>query len=112
MIFMIGGTLVGLLLGVLVVWLVPPKVLGWSVVGLGAVALVAIALGLLAILIPSDASFSPAISIPLGVGSVVAGLGAVRKHYRTWQVWLGLGLGSIPVLFWVMFSFGEVLYPH
>ncbi len=112
MIYMLGGSLVGLLLGVLVVWLAPPKVLGWSVVGLGAVALVAIAPGLLAILIPGEGSFSPAFSIPLGIGGVVAGLGAVRKHYRTWQVWVGLGLGSIPVLFWTLFAIGEILYPH
>ena len=112
MIFMIGGIIVGTILGVLVVRFVPQNVLGWVVVGLGALALVFIIPGLLAILIPGDAMFSPAITIPLGVACVVSGIGAVRKNYRTWQVWLGLGLSSIPVLFWIAFSIGEIIYPH
>ncbi|MBI3172609.1 MAG: hypothetical protein HYZ25_02745 [Chloroflexi bacterium] len=112
MIFIIGGTLVGILLGMLIVRFVPQNVLGWVVMGLGAVALIFILPGLVAILIPSDAMFSPAITIPLGVGCVVAGIGAVRKNYRTWQVWFGLALGSIPLLFWIAFSIGEILYPH
>ena len=82
MIFMIGGIIVGILLGILVVRFVPKNVLGWVVVGLGAVALAFIIPGLVAILIPGDAMFSPAFSIPLGVGCVVSGIGAVRKNYR------------------------------
>jgi hypothetical protein len=112
MIFILGGTLIGILLGMLVVRFVPPNVLGWVVMGLGAVALVFIIPGLVAILIPGDAAFSPALTIPLGVGSVVSGIGAVRKNYRTWPVWLGLALGSIPLLFWIAFFIGEILYPH
>lgn len=112
MIYMIGGTIVGIILGVLVVRFAPQNVLGWVVLGLGAVALAFIIPGLVAILIPGDAMFSPAVTIPLGVGCVVSGIGAVRKNYRTWQVWLGLGLGAIPILFWVAFAIGEILYPH
>ena len=99
MIFMIGGIIVGTILGVLVVRFVPENILGWVVVGLGALALVFIIPGLLAILIPGDAMFSPAITIPLGVACVVIGIGAVRKNYRTWQVWLGLGLGQFQFCF-------------
>jgi len=109
---MIGGIIVGIILGLLIVRFVPQNALGWVVVGLGAVALVFILPGLVAVLIPSDDMFSPAITIPLGVGCVVSGIGAVRKNYRTWQVWLGLGLGSIPIMFWIAFSIGEILYPH
>ena len=112
MIFMIGGIIIGIIIGVLVVRFVPQNALGWVVVGLGAIALVFIIPGLVAILIPGDAMLSPAFTIPLGVGCVVSGIGAVRKNNRTWQVWLGLGLGSIPVLFWIAFAIGEVLYPH
>ena len=112
MIFMIGGTIVGIILGMLVVRFVPLKVLGWVVVGLGAVALAFIIPGLIAILIPGDAMFSPAVTIPLSVGCVVSGIGAVRKNYRPWQVWLGLGLGIIPLLFWIVFAIGEILFPH
>jgi len=112
MIFMISGIIIGIIIGVLVVRFVPQNVLGWVVIGLGTVALVFIIPGLIAALIPGDAMFSPAISIPLSIGCVVSGIGAVRKNHRTWQVWLGLGLGSLPVLFWVAFSIGELLYPH
>jgi hypothetical protein len=110
MIFMIGGTVVGIILGVLIVRFVPQPVLGWVVLGLGVLALLFIIPGLLAIVMPRDATFSPALTIPLGVACVVAGIGAVRKHYRTWQVWLGLALGSVPVLFWLAFVVGELLY--
>ncbi len=112
MIFMFGGMIIGIILGVLVVRFVPQNMLGWVVIGLGTIALVFIIPGLVALLIPGDAMISPAITIPLGVGCVVSGIGALRKNYRTWQVWLGLGLGSIPILFWIVFSIGEILYPH
>jgi hypothetical protein len=112
MVFMIGGILIGIILGMLVVRFVPQNAIGWVVIGLGAVALVFIIPGLLAILFPGDTMFSPALTIPLGVGSVVSGIGAMRKDNRTWQVWLGLGLGSVPVLFWLAFTIGEILYPH
>jgi len=112
MLYMIGGLVVGIIIGVLVLRLVPKNALGWVVFGLGIVALVFIIPGLVAILIPGDAMFSPVFTIPFGVGCVVSGIGAVRQHYRTWQVWLGLGLGSIPILFWVVFALGEILSPH
>jgi hypothetical protein len=112
MIFMIGGTILGIILGLLIVRFVPQNILGWVVLGLGVVGLVFIIPGLAAILIPGDAIFSPAFTIPLSVCCVVTGIGAIRKNFRTWQVWLGLGLGSIPVLFWIAFIIGEILYPH
>lgn len=112
MIFMIGGIILGVLIGVLAVRFLPQAALGWVVIGLGAIALVLIIPGLIDTPIPVDAMFSPAISIPLCVGCVVSGIGALRKRPRTWQVWLGLGLGSMPMLFWVAFSIGEILYPH
>src|SRR5512137_2996463 len=98
MIFVSGGTIVGIILGLLIVRFVPRNIIGWVVLGLGVVALAFIIPGLVALLIPGDAMFSPAVTIPLGVCCVVSGIGAIRKNYRTWQVWLGLGLGSIPVL--------------
>ncbi len=110
--FMIGGILVGIIIGVLVVRFVPQNVLGWVVVGLGAVAFVFIIPVFVAILSHSDTTFFPVFSIPLSVSCVISGIGAVRKNYRTWQVWLGLGLGSIPVLFWIVFGIGEILSPH
>lgn len=112
MVFMIGGIIIGIIIGLLVVRFVRESALGWVVIGLGAIAMIFIIPGLIAILIPGDAMFNPAFSIPLGVGSVVSGIGAVRKNIRTWQVWLGLGFGSIPVLFWIVFTIGEILHPH
>jgi len=112
MIYMIGGTILGIILGWLIVRFVPQNILGWVVLGLGLVALVFIIPGLVAILIPGDAMFSPVFTIPLGVCCVVSGIAALLKKFRTWQVWLGLGLGSIPVLFWIAFILGEILFPH
>ena len=106
------GIIIGFIIGLLVVRFVNQNALGWVVIILGAIALVFIIPGLISILIPGDATFNPAFTIPLGVGSIVSGIGAVRKNVRTWQIWLGLGLGSIPVLFWLMFAIGELLYPH
>ena len=110
--FMIGGILVGIIIGVLVVRFVPQNMLGWVVVGLGAVAFVFIIPVFVAILTHSDTTFFPVITIPLSVSCVISGIAAVRMNYRTWQVWLGLGLGSMPILFWIVFGIGEILYPH
>ena len=110
--FMIGGILVGIIIGVLAVRFAPQNVLGWVVVGLGAMAFVFIIPVFVAILTHSDTTFFPVITIPLSVGCVISGIGAVRKNYRTWQVWLGLGLSSIPILFWIAFGIGEILSPH
>jgi uncharacterized membrane protein YccC len=101
MIFMTGAIIVGVVLGALIVQFVPRNVLEWSVLGLGAAALFFMIPGLVAILIPGDTMFSPAISIPLVVVCLVCGIGAVLKSYRTWRVWLGvvavLLVGILPV---------------
>ena len=112
MIFMTGGIIVGIVIGVLIVQFVPRSVLEWLVLGLGVAALFFIIPGLVEILIPGDTMFSPAVSIPLAIGCVVCGIGAMLKSYRTWRVWLGLVLGAVPVLFWIVFAIGEILYPH
>lgn len=114
MIFMIGGTVVGIVLGALALGFLPQKFQGWVVLGLGAVALVLILPGLLAILfsIESNPMFFPAFTIPVSAACMVSGIGAVRKNYRPWQVWLGLGMGAVPVLFWILFIMGEMLYQH
>jgi len=110
MIFTIFGTIVGVILGLLLVRFVPLKTLGWVVLGLGAAALIFIIPGLLAILIPGDTMISPAFSIPLGVGCVVCGIGSLRKKNCTWQVWFGPGLAAIPILFWIAFGIGQLIY--
>ena len=112
MIQMIGGTIIGIIIGLLVLRFVPQKSLGWVVTGLGALALIFIIPGLIAILFPFEAMFNPAFTIPFGIAALVAGIGALQKHNRPWQVWLGLGLGAIPVLFWIAFIIAEILYPH
>jgi len=109
---MIIGLTVGIILGFLIARFVPLKVLGWLVLGLGAAALVFIFPVLVSILVPGDTMFSAVFTIPLGAACVIAGIAALRKNYRKWQVWLGLGLGAIPVLFWIAFGIGELIYPH
>lgn len=112
MVPMILGIILGIIIGLLVVRYVKVNALGWVVIGLGAMALILIIPGLVVILIPRNAMFNPVLTIPLGVSCVVSGIGAMRKNIRNWQVWLGLGLGSIPVLFWIVFAIGELIYPH
>ena len=112
MAFMIGGLFVGVILGLLLARFVPPKTLGWIVLGLGAAALVFIIPVLVSILIPGDTMFSAVFTVPLGAACVISGIGALRKNYRAWQVWLGLGLGAIPIVFWIVFGIGELVYPH
>jgi hypothetical protein len=112
MAFMIIGLVVGIVLGLLLVRFVPLKALGWVVLGLGAAALVFIIPVLVSIFIPNDNMFSAIFTIPLGAACVISGIGALRKNYRTWQVWLGLALGAIPIVFWIVFGIGELVYPH
>ncbi len=112
MFFMIGGTLLGLVLGLLLIWLVPQKALGWLVLVCGALATVFITPVLVSILFPFDVAFTPIISVPLALASLIPGLALATKHYRPWQVWLGLGLAAIPLIFWIIFAIGEILYPH
>ena len=112
MAFMIGGLIVGVILGLLLVRFVPLKTLGWVVLGLGAAALVFIIPVFVSIFNPNDNMFSAVFTIPLGAACVISGIGALRKNYRAWQVWLGLGLAAIPIVFWIVFAIGELVYPH
>ncbi len=112
MIYMIGGTIVGIVLGLLVFQFVPQKSLGWAVLALGAIALTFIIPVLVSILFPFDVSFVPVLSMPFGLAGLIAGIGSALKGYRPWQVWFGLAFGAIPILFWFLFAIGELLYPH
>lgn len=110
MAFMIIGLIVGIILGLLFTRFVPLKALGWVVLGLGAAALAFIIPVLVSIVIPGDPKFTAVSSIPLGIACIISGIGALRKNYRTWQVWLGLGLAAIPILFWIAFGIGQLIY--
>ena len=110
MAFMIGGLIVGVILGLLLVRFVPLKTLGWVVLGLGAAALVFIIPVFVSIFNPNDNMFSAVFTIPLGVGGVVCGIGSLRKKNCTWQVWFGPGLAAIPILFWIAFGIGQLIY--
>ena len=112
MIFVTGATIVGVILGALIVQFVARNVLEWLVLVLGAASLFFIIPGLVAIWISGDTMLSPAVSIPLAVVCLVCGIGAVLKSYRTWRVWLGIGLAAIPSLLWIVFAIGGVRYPH
>ncbi len=53
--------------------------------------------------------FSGMLTMVLGVaGGIVTLIALIRKHERSWLVWLML----IPGLFAILFSLGEILYPH
>ena len=112
MFYMLSGIIIGIVLGVLVVQFVPHHSLGWVVIGLGLAAFVFITPVFIAMLTNSDTTFLPVVSIPLSIGCVISGVGAMRKNHHTWQGRLGLGLGTIPLLFWITFVIGELLYPH
>jgi hypothetical protein len=112
MFFMLSGIIIGIILGVLVVKFVPHNLLGWVVIGLGLLAFAFILPVFIAILNHSGTTFLSIVSIPLSIGCVISGIGTLRKNHHTWQVWLGLGFGIIPLLFWIAFVIGELLYPH
>lgn len=58
------------------------------------------------------------ISIPttagifLPVAAVIASVEALMSKDRRWQIWVAFILGLPPVLFWVYFLVGEMLFPH
>ena len=115
MIFVIGGTISGIVLGALALLLTSKRaaLLGWLVLGFGALALLAILPSFFSIIMSADFGLNPVFSIGLGVACVIAGAGSILlKRSRSWQVWLGLGLGLIPVLFWKVFILAEILFPH
>lgn len=102
MIIVLFGIIVGAVLGALALRLAAQKssLLGWIVLGFGALALVSIIPTLVAIMKPLTDTFHPIFSILFGTACMVSGIGAVVTHrYRQWPIWLGLGFGGVPVLF-------------
>ena len=81
----------------------------WTLLGVGAVALVLFAVGMLKLM---DYRFAaiPALAVPFA--GLVFGIGLVAGGDRRWQAWLGLTLAAVPALFWIVFAIGEIVVPH
>lgn len=107
---MIFGSIIGIVLGVLVLLIFQrkPGFLGWTVFGLGALGCISILPALsevINITIFTGWLFMPGISVVAGAACIISGIGAIAaKRSLGWQVWLGLGLGAIPLLFWLAFG--------
>jgi hypothetical protein len=112
MFVMLIGIILGVILGVVIVRFASRKTIGWLALSLGALAFLSILPVFIAILAQTDTGFFPVVSIPLSIACVISGVDAIRKHHRPWQVWTGVALGIIPLLFWIVFAVGEVIYPH
>lgn len=81
-----------------------PRPLGWVALAAGIVALVFTALVFAGV----EAGFS----IAGAAAAMVLVIGAIARRERHWPTWVGLGTGAAPVLFWVAFVAGELVYPH
>lgn len=80
-----------------------PTVLGWTVLGLGALTLV------LSFLVTGGGSGRLVWPIAAGVATLVAGIGAIVRRDRRWPTWVGLVVGVVPLLFWATFGLGHLV---
>lgn len=112
MFVMLIGIILGVILGLLIVRFAPRAIMDWLVAGLGLLAFIFILPVGYAIIAQTDTGFLPVASIPLSIASVIPAISAIRKQQRPWQVWAGFALGLVPLLFWIVFAVGEVIYPH
>lgn len=82
----------------------PYTTLGWCAVGLSLLFTV------LAVAVINELiNFSGFLTITLGViAGIVTIIALIWKRERSWLVWIML----IPGLFAILFSLGEMLYPH
>ena len=82
----------------------PHTKLGWWAVGLSLLFTV-----LVVAVINELLNFSGFLTITLGViAGIIALVALIWKRERSWLVWIML----IPGLFAILFSLGEILYPH
>jgi hypothetical protein len=82
----------------------PHTKLGWWAVGLSLLFMV------LAVAVINELiNFSGFLTITLGViAGIITLVALIWKRERSWLVWIML----IPGLFAILFSLGEILYPH
>lgn len=82
----------------------PHTKLGWWAVGLSLLFTV------LAVAVINELiNFSGFLTITLGViAGIITLVALIWKRERSWPVWIML----IPGLFAILFSLGEILYPH
>jgi hypothetical protein len=114
MLYVLIGLLVGTILGVLALVMTRQNaaLTGWLVLGFGVIAFLAVLPSLFAVIRPVESAFNPVFSMIAGVASLVSGFGAVGSHRtRGWQVWAGIVLGAVPILFWLAFALGGVIFP-
>ncbi len=89
-----------------------PAALGWCALALGAIALIGL------VLATTLESGGTNIGLPFyltsiagAAAAVVVGLVAVKRLARRWPTWVGLVLGLIPAIFWIVFALGHVIGP-
>ena len=79
----------------------------WIVLAAGALGLLILVTGML-----FNTRWFPIPSILLAPFGATLSLGALIKKRRRWQVWVGLILGGLPALFWLLFFLGHVISPE
>lgn len=82
----------------------PATRLGWWAVGLGIVFT-----ALFLLIVNELIRFPGMLTMILGiVGGILTLVALIWKHERSWLLWLVL----MPGLFAILFTLGEILYPH
>lgn len=81
----------------------------WTLLGLGAVAVLLFVVGILGMMDVPGAAI-PALAVPFA--GLVFGIGTVVRGERHWPSVLGLVLAAIPGVFWIAFAIGELAFPH
>ncbi len=89
-----------------------PAALGWCTLALGGIAAIAL------VLATSLDSGGTNIGLPFyltsiagAAAAVVVGVVAVKRQARRWPTWVGLALGLVPAIFWIVFALGHVIGP-
>ncbi|TLN26581.1 hypothetical protein FDZ74_01850 [bacterium] len=105
----------GILLAIGIVFVIgrrKPGALGWCTLALGGIAVIAL------VLATSLDSGGTNVGLPFYLISIAGAAAALpmggvalKRLARRWPTWVGLALGLIPAIFWIVFALGHVFGP-
>jgi hypothetical protein len=86
-----------------------PSTLGWVTLAFGLIAVTALAMGAWLSPQANNSGLVPFnLSIILAFAAVIIGIGTLKRHERHWITWVGLAVGLIPAIFWIIFALGNI----
>ncbi|MBI4901295.1 MAG: hypothetical protein HY829_12575 [Actinobacteria bacterium] len=97
-----------------------PLVAAWISFVTGTLAALTVAVPLVTSGLPREDTYQPLtvvawlplLSMTLGLMGLATGVFALVRGERLWRTWVGLVTGALVTLFWLVFAFGDVLFPH